>query len=41
MQPRSVTGGKEIIWARMIDPRMVCASHETCYVLHQANTDVL
>jgi len=29
------------MWVRMVDPRMVRTSHETCCVLHQANVNVL
>jgi len=39
MKLRSVTGGKVIIWVRVVGPGMVRTSHETCRVLHQANVD--
>jgi hypothetical protein len=35
------TGGKEVIWARVIGPGMVRTSHETYCVLHQDNINVL
>ena len=39
MQLRSVTGGKDIIRVRVIDPRMVRTSHEAYCAPHQANVD--
>ena len=39
-QVRSVTGGKEVIWALVVDPRMVRTSHETSCVLHQPKINV-
>ena len=41
MQLGSVDGEKEVIWARVVDLRMVRTSHETYCVLHQANITVM
>ena len=41
MQVLSVTGEKVIIWAWVVDPRMVRTSHETSCAFHQPNISVL